>query len=77
MTLIGQVVMAVARVFFYLAPSSQLDKVVSPLLRLLPLSKEIERVVLANLIILIQESPVRANSFLLVIGSWSTDTFTL
>ena len=42
--------MTVTRVFFYLAPRAHLDKVVGPLLRLLPISKEIERVTLANLI---------------------------
>ncbi|KAI5121230.1 hypothetical protein M0805_007237 [Coniferiporia weirii] len=51
------VVMAVARVFFYLAPPSQLVKVVSPLLRLLPTSKEVERVVLAYLVVITREAP--------------------
>ncbi|KAL5485750.1 APL6 [Sanghuangporus weigelae] len=46
------VVMTVTRIFYYLAPPSQLNKVVGPLLRFLHLSKEIERVVLANLLII-------------------------
>ncbi|KAL5526852.1 APL6 [Sanghuangporus sanghuang] len=47
------VVMTVTRIFYYLAPPSQLSKVVGPLLRLLHLSKEVERVVLANLLIIL------------------------
>ncbi|KAL5503884.1 APL6 [Sanghuangporus vaninii] len=47
------VVMTVTRLFYYLAPPSQLSKVVGPLLRLLHLSKEVERVVLANLLIIL------------------------
>ncbi|KZT06124.1 uncharacterized protein LAESUDRAFT_813041 [Laetiporus sulphureus 93-53] len=45
------VVLAVARVFYYLAPTSEIPKIVSPLLRLLHASQEIERVVLAYLVI--------------------------
>ncbi|KAI0749854.1 adaptin N terminal region-domain-containing protein [Daedaleopsis nitida] len=43
------VVLAVARVFYYLAPPSDLPKIVPPLLRLLHVSPEVERVVLTNL----------------------------
>ncbi|CCM06428.1 uncharacterized protein FIBRA_08689 [Fibroporia radiculosa] len=43
------VVLAVARVFYYLGPQSQTSKVVLPLLRLLHASQEVERVVLAYL----------------------------
>ena len=50
--------MTVSRVFFYLAPPSQLSKIVTPLLRLLPISKEISRITLANLSIIIDEIPV-------------------
>ncbi|PSS05498.1 hypothetical protein PHLCEN_2v3780 [Hermanssonia centrifuga] len=45
------VVLAVARMFFYIAPSSELPKIVSPLLRLLHISPEVERVVLAYLLV--------------------------
>lgn len=53
-----QVVIAVTRVFFYVGPPSQIYKVVHPLLRLLNHSKEVERVVLADILILIQTVPV-------------------
>ncbi|OSX59030.1 hypothetical protein POSPLADRAFT_1151272 [Postia placenta MAD-698-R-SB12] len=43
------VVLAVARVFYYLGPPSEVSKVVCPLLRLLPTAPEVERVVLAHL----------------------------
>ena len=46
-----QVVLAVARVFYYLAPETELPKIVPPLLRLLHVSPEVERIVLANLVI--------------------------
>ncbi|KAI0926282.1 hypothetical protein AcW1_008493 [Taiwanofungus camphoratus] len=45
------VVLAVARAFFYLSPSSEVSKIVSPLLRLLHVSPEVERVVLAHLVV--------------------------
>ncbi|KAI0366314.1 hypothetical protein BV20DRAFT_972039 [Pilatotrama ljubarskyi] len=45
------VVLAVARLFYYLAPPSDVPKIVSPLLRLLHISHEIERVVLTNLVL--------------------------
>ncbi|KAH9945480.1 adaptin N terminal region-domain-containing protein [Epithele typhae] len=45
------VVLAVARVVYYLAPAAELPKTVPPLLRLLHVSTEVERVVLANLAI--------------------------
>ncbi|KZT73489.1 hypothetical protein DAEQUDRAFT_754362 [Daedalea quercina L-15889] len=45
------VVLAVARAFYYLAPSSEVPKLVLPLLRLLHASREVERVVLAYLLI--------------------------
>ena len=43
--------LAVARVIYYLAPASELPKIVPPLLRLLHVSPEVERVVLTNLVI--------------------------
>ncbi|TFY58457.1 hypothetical protein EVJ58_g6407 [Rhodofomes roseus] len=45
------VVLAVARVFYYLAPPSEVPKIVLPLLRLLHTSRQVERVVLAYLLI--------------------------
>lgn len=50
--------MAVARIFYYLAPLSQRPKAVSPLLRLLHTSRQIERVVVENLAVIAIESPV-------------------
>ncbi|KAI9066121.1 hypothetical protein FKP32DRAFT_1589999 [Trametes sanguinea] len=43
------VVLAVARVFYYLGPPTDLPKIAPPLLRLLHISPEIERVILTNL----------------------------
>ncbi|TBU27074.1 adaptin N terminal region-domain-containing protein [Dichomitus squalens] len=45
------VVLAVARVIYYLAPQNELPKIVPPLLRLLHVSPEVERIVLTNLTI--------------------------
>ncbi|KAI0730068.1 adaptin N terminal region-domain-containing protein [Fomitopsis betulina] len=45
------VVLAVARVFYYLAPPSETPKIVLPLLRLLHVSREVERVILAYLLV--------------------------
>ncbi|KAF5359621.1 hypothetical protein D9756_003261 [Leucocoprinus leucothites] len=50
-------VMAVVRVIYYAGPSVYLQKVVQPLLRLLHQSREVERVVLVYLLILVQKSP--------------------
>ena len=58
--------MAVTRVFYYLAPPSHLKKVVGPLLRLLPVSKEVERAVLANIAIIVDEDPVRIEKLSLI-----------
>ncbi|KAL7279380.1 hypothetical protein ACG7TL_007221 [Trametes sanguinea] len=46
------VVLAVARVFYYLGPPTDLPKIVPPLLRLLHISPEIERVILTNLVLI-------------------------
>ncbi|KAJ3481196.1 hypothetical protein NLI96_g7828 [Meripilus lineatus] len=46
------VVLAVARAFYYLAPSSESKKAIPPLLRLLHVSSEVERVVLTYLLII-------------------------
>lgn len=54
-----KVVMTVTRIFCYVAPPSDLTRIVGPLLRLLHLSKEIERVVLANLLVIMTDHPVR------------------
>ncbi|TDL25466.1 hypothetical protein BD410DRAFT_743013 [Rickenella mellea] len=51
------VVLAVTRLFHYLAPPSERHKYVDPLLRLLPRSKEIERIVLSYLVVLSHDSP--------------------
>ncbi|KAH8100165.1 adaptin N terminal region-domain-containing protein [Cristinia sonorae] len=48
------VVMAVARAFYYLAPPSETKKLVPPLIRLLHISPEVERVVLTYLLIVSQ-----------------------
>ncbi|KII84456.1 hypothetical protein PLICRDRAFT_168063 [Plicaturopsis crispa FD-325 SS-3] len=46
------VVLAVSRVFLYIGPPSELPKIVHPLLRLLQVSKEVERVTLAYLLVI-------------------------
>ncbi|KAH9902562.1 adaptin N terminal region-domain-containing protein [Cubamyces lactineus] len=46
------VVLAVARVFYYLGPPTDLPKIVQPLLRLLHVSSEVERVILTNLVLI-------------------------
>ncbi|KAI0701216.1 adaptin N terminal region-domain-containing protein [Cytidiella melzeri] len=46
------VVLAVARTFYYIAPPSETGKIIPPLLRLLHLSPEIERVVLPYLLMI-------------------------
>ncbi|EUC64965.1 adaptin amino-terminal region protein [Rhizoctonia solani AG-3 Rhs1AP] len=51
------VVLSVARIHWYLAPSSYRPKIVAPLLRLLHISPEVERVVVENLGIIAQEQP--------------------
>ncbi|KAG1882097.1 adaptin N terminal region-domain-containing protein [Suillus subluteus] len=51
------VVLAVARAFYYLAPSSMLSKISAPLLRLLSVSREVERVTLAYLLVVARSHP--------------------
>ncbi|KAF9472124.1 hypothetical protein BDN70DRAFT_887352 [Pholiota conissans] len=51
------VVLAATRVFFYGAPPSYWPKFTGPLLRLLTISKEVERVVLADLLIITKDAP--------------------
>ncbi|KAI0346195.1 hypothetical protein BDW22DRAFT_1323138 [Trametopsis cervina] len=46
------VVLAAARTFYYIAPSSEHEKIIAPLLRLLHISPEIERVVLRYLLMI-------------------------
>lgn len=67
-----------ARLFYYLAPPSQLPKIVSPLLRLLHISPEIERVVLSYLILISRSAPVSIWSKLskLGTGKLASDSFT-
>jgi AP-3 complex subunit beta len=57
--MISQVVMSVARVFYYLALPSQHQKMVHPLLRLLAMSLEAERVVLAYILSISHTASVR------------------
>ncbi|EPQ54294.1 hypothetical protein GLOTRDRAFT_62844 [Gloeophyllum trabeum ATCC 11539] len=54
------VVLAVTRVFYYLSPSpssSSLSTIVQPLLRLLTVSKEVERVVLVYILVIARRAP--------------------
>jgi AP-3 complex subunit beta len=53
-----QVVLAVSRVFHYAGAPSASSKIVHPILRLLNISKEVERVVLADVVILAKKLPV-------------------
>ena len=57
--LISKVVMAVTRAFYYIALPSQHHKIVHPLLRLLALSPEVERVVLAYILSISHTASVR------------------
>jgi AP-3 complex subunit beta len=57
-TKMRQVVMAVARVFYYVGPPSLIPRIIHPLLRLLNVSKAVERVVLSDILILTQTVPV-------------------
>jgi len=50
--------MAAAKVYFYTAPPSYWPTFVQPLLRLLTVSKEVERVVLVDLLIITRKVPV-------------------
>jgi AP-3 complex subunit beta len=51
-------VLAVVRVFYYAGPCSQVSKTLNPLLRLLHVSREVERVVLEYLLELSRSFPV-------------------
>ena len=51
-------VIAATKVIFYAAPSSYWPKFVHPLMRLLMTSKEVERVVIMDLIIITKSVPV-------------------
>lgn len=51
--------MAATKVIFYAAPPSYWPKFVQPLMRLLMTSKEVERVVIADIIIISKSAPVR------------------
>ncbi|KAF8440283.1 adaptin N terminal region-domain-containing protein [Boletus edulis BED1] len=51
------VVLAVVRVFYYAGPPSSTSKVVNPLLRIMHISREVERVVLAYLLIITRAQP--------------------
>ncbi|KAF8240686.1 hypothetical protein L208DRAFT_1231334 [Tricholoma matsutake] len=51
------VVLAVTRVFYYAGTPSYLPKIVHPLLRLLSVSKEVERIVLVYILLISRSSP--------------------
>ncbi|KAF8556169.1 hypothetical protein OG21DRAFT_1495700 [Imleria badia] len=51
------VVLAVVRVFYYAGPPSSTSKIVNPLLRIMHVSREVERVVLAYLLIISRAHP--------------------
>ena len=55
-----KVVVAATRVMFYAGPPSYWTFFVHPLLRLLSSSQEVERVVLADLLIITHKHPVRS-----------------
>ena len=57
--------MTAVRLVYYLAPASEIPSAIDPLLRLLYGSKEAERVVLGNLLVIAEQHPVRS-SFLLL-----------
>jgi AP-3 complex subunit beta len=50
--------LAVCRVFYYLGPKSYTAKIVNPLLRLMSISKEIERVALPYVYVVSHAHPV-------------------
>lgn len=52
------VVMAATKVFFYAGPQSEWVKFVHPLLRLLVTSREVERCVLVDLLVISRRDPV-------------------
>jgi len=63
-----KVVVAATRVMFYAGPPSYWSSFVHPLLRLLSSSQEVERVVLADLLIITHKHPVRSlGGFILMI----------
>jgi AP-3 complex subunit beta len=62
------VVIAATKVIFYAAPPSYWPKFVHPLMRLLMTSKEVERVVIMDLIIITKSVPVSCSFFIL---KWS------
>lgn len=53
-----QVILAVARVFYYVGPPSESAHIISPLLRLLHTSVEVERVAVEELYLLARDHPV-------------------
>jgi AP-3 complex subunit beta len=57
-----QVVMAVTRAFYHLALSSHHHKVIHPLLRLLAVSPEVERVILTYILSMSHNSSVRSHA---------------
>lgn len=58
------VVLAVTRLFYYLAPPSKLSKIVQPLTRLPRISPQVERVAVAYILLISYSHPVRYNIIL-------------
>ena len=52
--------MAATRVFYYAGTPSYHGKIVQPLIRLLAMSKEVERVTITHILLLSESLPVRA-----------------
>lgn len=59
-----QVVMAVAAIYWHLAPRAEVGRVVKPLVRLLGVHREIDYVVLANIATMAAERPVRCIDYI-------------
>lgn len=57
-----QVVSAVIKVYYYLAPADRLPKIVRPLLRLLKSSREVHAVALEDCIVIAEQRPVSLHS---------------
>lgn len=58
-----QVVLAAARAIYYLGPPSRLNRVISPLLRLLHTSPEVERVMVEECYVIARNHPVSNYTF--------------
>jgi AP-3 complex subunit beta len=67
MILVCKVVLAVVRVFYYIAPPSQSKKIIQPMLRLLHVSSEVERTVIPYLLMVSQSLMVRFSPLIFVL----------